>query len=97
MFNIKKIRKDIALIKERKKMKIKIFTLKIKVKQDDNDTVIISLNDKKVNDDVDTFLWKITDMHRHNIVQYAEEKPTIEGALSEIIERIPHAKDIHDL
>ena len=79
-------------------MKTKIFTLKIKVKQDDNDTVIISLNDKKVNDDVDTFLWKITDMHRHNIVNYSDDNtPTIQGALEEIIERIPDAEDIHDL
>ena len=75
----------------------KIYTLKIKVKQDDYDTQIVSLNGKKVDELTDTFLWKIVDMHRHNFVNYPEEKPTIEGALSEIVERIPNAKDLHDL
>jgi len=79
-------------------MKTKIYTLKIKVKQDECDTEVISLNDEKVTDLMDTFLWKITDMHRHNIVNYSDDNtPTIQGALEEIIERIPDAKDIHDL
>ena len=72
----------------------KTYSLNIKVKQNDGDTQIISLNDKKVDDSTNTFLWKIIDMHRHNYVNYPEEKPTIEGALSEIIERIP---DINEL
>ena len=79
-------------------MKTKIYTLKIKVKQDECDTEIISLNDEKVTYLMDTFLWKISDIHRHNIVNYSDDNtPTIQGALEEIIERIPDAKDIHDL
>ena len=75
----------------------KTYTLNIKVEQNDGDTQIISLNGKKVCKLTDIFLWKIVDMHRHNYVNYPEEKPTIEGALSEIVERIPNAKDLHDL
>jgi len=82
---------------KKNKMNNKIYTLKIKVKQDKWDTQIVSLNGKKVNELTDTFLWKVVDMHRHNFVNYPKEKPTIEGALSEIVERIPKAEDLHDL
>ena len=82
---------------KKNKMNNKIYNLKIKVKQDKWDTQIVSLNGKKVDELTDTFLWKDVDMHRHNYVNYPEEKPTIEGALSEIVERIPKAKDLHDL
>ena len=75
----------------------KIYILNIKVKQNGSDTQIVSLNGKKVDKLTDIFLWKVIDMHRHNYVNYPEEKPTIEGALSEIVERIPNAKDLHDL
>jgi len=79
------------------KMYKKTYTLSIQVEQNDGDTQIVSLNGKKVDELTDTFLWKVVDMHRHNYVNYPEEKPTIEGALSEIVERIPDAKDLHDL
>ena len=79
------------------KMYKKTYTLNIKVKQNNSDTQIVSLNGEKVDKLTDTFLWKIVDMHRHNYVNYPEEKPTIEGALSEIVERIPKAKDLHEL
>ena len=79
------------------KMYKKTYTLSIQVEQNDGDTQIVSLNGKKVDELTDTFLWKVVDMHRHNYVNYPEEKPTIEGALSEIVERIPNAKDLHDL
>ncbi len=82
---------------KKNKMNNKIYNLKIKVKQDKWDTQIVSLNGKKVDELTDTFLWKVVDMHRHNFVNYPKEKPTIEGALSEIIERIPKAEDLHDL
>ena len=82
---------------KKNKMNNKIYTLKIKVKQDKWDTQIVSLNGKKVNELTDTFLWKVVDMHRHNFVNYPKEKPTIEGALNEIVERIPKAEDLHDL
>ena len=75
----------------------KTYTLNIKVKQNGSDTQIVSLNGKKVDKLTDIFLWKVIDMHRHNYVNYPKEKPTIEGALSEIVERIPNAKDLHDL
>ena len=76
------------------KMYNKTYTLNIKVKQNDWDTQIVSLNGKKVDELTDTFLWKVVDMHRHNFVNYPEEKPNIEGALSEIVERI---KDVDEL
>ncbi len=82
---------------KKNKMNNKIYNLKIKVKQDKWDTQIVSLNGKKVDELTDTFLWKVVDMHRHNFFNYPKEKPTIEGALSEIIERIPKAEDLHDL
>ena len=37
-------------------------------------------------DQLEKILWEILDMHRHNLVNYPEEKPTIEGAFSEIAE-----------
>ena len=82
---------------KKNKMNNKIYNLKIKVKQDKWDTQIVSLNGKKVDELTDTFLWKVVDMHRHNFVNYPKEKPTIEGALNEIVERIPKAEDLHDL
>ena len=85
------------ILKMKDKMYKKTYTLSIQVEQNDGDTQIVSLNGKKVDELTDTFLWKVVDMHRHNYVNYPEEKPTIEGALSEIVERIPDAKDLHDL
>ena len=72
----------------------KTYTLNIKVKQNNSDTHIVSLNGKKVDKLTDTFLWKIVDMHRHNCLNYPEEKPTIEGSLNEIIERIQNIDEL---
>ena len=72
--------------------KIKTYTFKIKCFQTDTDTSCIKLNGKEVDDQLERMLWEILDMHRHNLINYPEEKPTIEGAFSEIAEEYHRLK-----
>ena len=73
-------------------MKKKKYVFEVECFQDDYDTLIHKVNGHKIDESSDRLWWEILDMHRHNLVNYPEEKPTIEGAFMEIAERIEEKK-----